>query len=419
MLSPMSSPVLSLIVNHLWQSTVFAAALGLLTLMLRSNGAHVRYWLWLAASVNFLVPFSLFAALGARFAPSAPPAGLVEWYGAMERIAEPLPAATSWTTALAAVLAGLWACGFVTVLAHRRRQGSALRAMLRGAEPGPALPVDHTRMLPVKYAREPVEPGLVGIYNPVLLLPQGINERLTKSELDAIVAHELCHLRRNDNLTASVHIVVEALLWFHPLVWWIGARLVEERERACDEAVLRCGHDSSTYAEGLLNVCEHYVARSLASAAGVSGADLKKRITAILRSGTMNELNIAKKCLLAAAAAAALFVPVIAGFLANGTSGVALAQNEEEEVLLPIVRVAPVYPTQAAAQRLEGHVIVEYTITETGTVTDVEVFESSDEIFERPALDSASRFRYEPRIVDGSAVAVPGVRYRFDFVLED
>lgn len=52
--------------NHLWQSTLFAVAAGLLTLVLRKNQAHARYWLWLAASLKFLVPFSLLTNLGSR-----------------------------------------------------------------------------------------------------------------------------------------------------------------------------------------------------------------------------------------------------------------------------------------------------------------------------------------------------------------
>lgn len=54
--------------NHLWQSTVFAAAAGLLTVILRKNHARARYWLWLAASMKFLIPFSLLVGIGSRLA---------------------------------------------------------------------------------------------------------------------------------------------------------------------------------------------------------------------------------------------------------------------------------------------------------------------------------------------------------------
>ena len=85
----------------------------------------------------------------------------------------------------------------------------------------------------------------------MLYLPPGIADHLDDAQLKAIVAHEQCHIRRRDNLTAALHMLVEAVFWFHPLVWWIGTRLVEERERACDEEVVRTGSDPEVYAESM------------------------------------------------------------------------------------------------------------------------------------------------------------------------
>jgi len=82
-----------------------------------------------------------------------------------------------------------------------------------------------------------LEPAVIGSMRPVLLLPQGIAERLTPAEMKAVLDHELCHVRRRDNLLASIHMIVETMFWFHPLVWWIAARLLDERERACDEGI--------------------------------------------------------------------------------------------------------------------------------------------------------------------------------------
>jgi bla regulator protein BlaR1 len=93
--------------------------------------------------------------------------------------------------------------------------------------------------VPVLWTASLLEPGVFAIVRPVLLLPEGITDRLTEPQLSAIVAHEMCHVRRRDNLTYALHMVVETLFWFHPLVWWMGERLVDERERACDEAVVR------------------------------------------------------------------------------------------------------------------------------------------------------------------------------------
>ena len=95
-------------------------------------------------------------------------------------------------------------------------------------------------------SRASLEPGIFGIVRPVLIWPEGISEHLDDAHLEAILAHEVWHVRRRDNLAAAIHMVVEALFWFHPLVWWIGARLVEERERACDEEVVATGRRTAS-----------------------------------------------------------------------------------------------------------------------------------------------------------------------------
>jgi len=106
----------------------------------------------------------------------------------------------------------------------------------------------------VRFSPGLLEPGVVGVLHPILLVPEGIAERLSPSQLRAVLAHELCHVRRHDSLFAAIHMIVEAVFWFHPLVWWIGARLVEEREHTCDEEVLRSGSEPLVYAEGILNL---------------------------------------------------------------------------------------------------------------------------------------------------------------------
>lgn len=86
---------------------------------------------------------------------------------------------------------------------------------------------------------------------------------------------------------------------------------------------------------------------------------------------------------------------------------------------LPIVKVAPIYPARAASRGLEGYVILEFTVTRAGTVKDVIVVESTSSIFERAATDAAYKFKYKPRVIDGEAVEVPGVRNKITFVLEN
>ena len=109
--------------------------------------------------------------------------------------------------------------------------------------------------------------------------------------------------------------MVEAIFWFHPLVWWIGARMVEERERACDEEVLLLGNEPQAYAERILSVCKFYLGSPLACASGVTGPDLKRRIESIMTHRIYQRLTLARKLLLAAAATAAVTGPIFIGVM--------------------------------------------------------------------------------------------------------
>jgi uncharacterized protein (TIGR03435 family) len=138
------------------------------------------------------------------------------------------------------------------------------------------------------------------------------------------MAHELSHMRRRDNLTAALHMLVEAVFWFHPMVWWLEARLVEERERACDEAVLESRRQPVAYAEGILNVCKFYVEVPLSCVSGVMGSELKRRIARILSGQAARKLDLRRKALLGLAGALALGAPLALGVV-HGSTGASQA----------------------------------------------------------------------------------------------
>lgn len=107
--------------------------------------------------------------------------------------------------------------------------------------------------------------------------------------------------------------------------------------------------------------------------------------------------------------------PTMSNGLDIGGVGFGVSDGE----YLPIVKVAPVYPARAASRGLEGYVIVEFTVTRTGTTKDISVVESTSSLFERAAMDAAAKFKYKPRVIDGEPVEVPGVRNKITFVLEN
>ena len=329
--------------NHLWQSTLFVVVVGLLTAMLRKNRGRVRYGLWFVASFKFVLPFSLLLGLGIQL-EWAPGAGKVTEKVTeiaaqittpavsitLKQIARPIPnippsassvpgtvqgTAPGWVPA---VILGVWAFGFGAIALMRLRGWRRIRAALRSSTPLTIPNVEAGTFVQIRSCPGLMEPGVVGFLRPILLLPSGIVNRLTKGQLEAVIAHERCRVRRRDNLTAAMHMIVEAVFWFHPLVWWIGARLVTERERACDEEVLRLGHEPKVYAEGILNVCKLYGESPLACVSGVTGSDLKKRVEDIMRNRLARKLSFGRTVLLAIAAITVLAGPVAIG-LVNAT----------------------------------------------------------------------------------------------------
>lgn len=86
---------------------------------------------------------------------------------------------------------------------------------------------------------------------------------------------------------------------------------------------------------------------------------------------------------------------------------------------LPIVKVAPIYPRRALSRGIEGYVIVEFTVTKLGTTRDVRVIEAKPSgIFDRAAVQAASKFKYKPRVIDGEPIEVRGVPHKITFIIE-
>jgi len=159
--------------DHLWQSTVFTLAAGLLAVALRHNRAHMRYWLWFAASLKFFVPFAWLMFLGSQLAlaPSAAPMAstavpavsfIMEPFAQTLAEAPPVelsapPPPVAW---IPMVLVGLWACGFVAIALLRLRGWRRIRAAVGASMP--AEPPTAGSNVPVRSSFDVLEPGVVG-----------------------------------------------------------------------------------------------------------------------------------------------------------------------------------------------------------------------------------------------------------------
>lgn len=343
------------IARHLWQSTEFAIAVGLLTLVLRNNSARTRYWLWLAASSKFLIPFSFLVSIGNRLAwrrgTSQANAGL---HFTMEKLGQVFSSPTIISQTASPIvsrdpvhltpilLTAIWLCGLLVVLGTWGLRWRKISVVKNGAAPlrdgreveilrrvEAAAGVEHR--IEILLSQTSLEPGVVGILRPVLIWPKGISEHLEDGHLNAILTHEVWHVRRRDNLAAAIHMVVEFVFWFHPLVWWLGSRLVEDRERACDEAVLGLGHQRHIYAESILKVCQFCVESQLACVSGVTGADLKKRIAQVMTRPINQKLDLCRRIILATAGLMIISLPLAYGLTHAGENWIDPSKNQSLE----------------------------------------------------------------------------------------
>jgi len=300
----LSSSLGAALANHLWQSTLFVGAAWLLSLLLRRYSARLRYAIWLTASVKFLLPFSLLIALGGLLPR---PHSVVEAqraaYSTMDTVGQPFSEAVLSTpralyvgrqahapgTFLPLLLVAVWLVGVLVVLTvwwMRWRQVSAAIRLSAPNDVGREATIlrrlDGQRRVELRLSEDPVEPAVFGIFRPKLIWPARLSEWLDEQHIEAIVAHELTHVRRHDNLTAALHMLVEAVFWFHPAVWWMERHMVEERERACDEAVVERGGNAAVYAASLLKACRFCVESPVICVSGISGADLTRRVRSIM-----------------------------------------------------------------------------------------------------------------------------------------
>ncbi len=381
---------------HLWQSTVCVGIAALLTVVLRRASARTRHTIWLLASLKFFVPLSVFVLAGSYI-------GLLTSSLAMPRASTAIrwldQSLALWTLDVVAgsdgtgfpigigrqgllALALVWTIGIAVLTAWRWRQWQDLSRLARSStrlEHGREADIlqrvrrasARPRRIELRQCPSSFEPGILGILRPTLLWPAGLSARLSDAELEAILSHEACHVDRRDNVSALIHMMVETAFWFHPLVWWLGARLVSERERACDEEVLQMGTDKHSYAEGILKVCGFCLRAPQAFVAGVGGSTLTSRIERILKRSTPGSLTVTARLLLAGVVIVTAGGPFVSGVLgAQRGDGIATSSDSPrataqdkptvyrkgDGIKMPklVTEVKPVYTPEAMARQNPG-----------------------------------------------------------------
>ena len=216
---------------HLLCATIVCLAAWVLTSLWTGN-ATWKYWVWVATSLNFIVPLGGFFD---RFGASR-----ISWATQLSGL-DDVGIGISRNLTVGAVLSAVWLLGAIFMLArlllHMRRDRRDARAAI-GQNSALLKSGFFAYGVPVRLSAIGEAPSVDGMVRPHISLPQGIERLLSDAELDAVLMHEVVHARRRDNLIGLLHELALCGLWFHPLVWLTGFRLAMFRELSCDDSVI-------------------------------------------------------------------------------------------------------------------------------------------------------------------------------------
>jgi TonB family protein len=280
-------------------------------------------------------------------------------------------------------------------------------------------------------------PSSFGLLTPHIVLPAQSGNWSTSVMTDVLL-HELSHIKRLDWITLITAWLITSIYWINPLAWLALKRLNEEAEHSCDTAVLHAGRSDTDYAESLLSLaqaCIHSAhvtrAEKLSAQMMLDRNTLKTRIHRILEDNIMSTPERKQLVRNQLKKTAVLLVLLSSGTLGLfGTSHLLSAQTPDparapdpsqrtvDREMIPLNSIEPVYPTRAAARKIEGWVQVRFTVTAAGNVDEqsIEVVDAEPRgMFDTSAMRATAEFIFSPRVRDGVAVDVPNVQYVFRF----
>jgi BlaR1 peptidase M56 len=274
-LADFSAAAAGSLVGAIWEGAVLAASVALCLHFVRVISAGVRSVLWTA--VFLLVMLLHFVPLlGGNQSAAAVASGRILHLG------------LGWSVALVCVWSVLSLARGIQLM----RSAFGLRRIARRATPVAASP-ECAALLRTSYRSAELcasadvdRPSVIGFFKPRVLIPLDLLEKISASELEQIVMHEMEHLRRADDWTNLIQKISLVLFPLNPVLLWVERRLCMERELACDDRVLHCTKARKAYATCLVNLAEHSVLRrgaSLVLGAWERQSEVGRRVRRILR----------------------------------------------------------------------------------------------------------------------------------------
>lgn len=295
------------VLHSLWQATVIAMIVGVVLLRMQKRAAWQRYWIanigWLSILICALITFYSY------YQPQDPATATMTTRLLNEGEAASFSSPSLLNAFLASIsdyfnrhlplIVSLWALG-MSVFLLRFLSGLIFVQHLRTHKVQALPPYWENRLLELRRKlalRKPVQllesalvkvPLVVGWLKPLILMPVGALATLSPQQVEAILAHELAHIKRHDYLLNMIRSLVEVLFYFNPAVWWLSAQIRTERENCCDDMALAVCGNSLLYVKALVALQElsQRPAVGLAMSFAGSKPELLQRVKRILNQPT-------------------------------------------------------------------------------------------------------------------------------------
>jgi beta-lactamase regulating signal transducer with metallopeptidase domain len=336
----------SALVHSLWQNAIIGFLLWVVLVALRHRTANARYLascgalaVMVALPVVTALVLSQAAVSVEPFTPTAA-ATIASASDAMPVPPQPLWVETdpdgwplNWLAVLKPWMLPLWLAG-VLVCSLRLVLASMHTVALRrqcAPEQGPVSVMVATlaarmgvrRSVSVRIAPTTMAPATFGLFRPVILVSFATVLGMAPQQLEAVLAHELAHIRRHDYLVNVLQMMAETLFFYHPAIWWASRRIRVERELCCDDVAVQACGDVVCYAQALTSVAKLQIAESL-MALGSAGGPLLMRIQRLLGVASVSR---PLPPLWVAVASFVLIVAMFTGTYAQSRSPGTLSQN--------------------------------------------------------------------------------------------
>lgn len=346
-----------LVINHLWQATLFSFLALVATRLLARGPARARYLIWLAAALKFALPPALVVLLltGIGVNPQS-------WFGSARQTSpalnyvtplvspivipaasvqastEPRSTRSSTTVVITEPRAGrpglimglVWVAGFAFLLLRWRKRSRAVSHAIRAGrqqrsgKEREALD-EVVSWLRIRRRVELVitpqirEPGVWRSLRPIVLLPEEIIGQLTDEELTSLMLHEMAHVLRWDNLVSNLNMILCCCFWFNPIVWLIDRSLLKEREEACDEAVVKWSGARETYLSGIKKIYRLCLSSGVTGLSAAGGSNLRRRLERIASVTVADKLCLTHRFLILAVVLGSVALSLVAGLTNTDT----------------------------------------------------------------------------------------------------